>query len=260
MSSWQGMARFWPIVNRVIREADVILLVLDARLVAKTRHMEIENKVAGAGKRIIYVINKCDLIEDRKLEAVAKKLRPSVFVSATTHHGVTKLRNAILRVGRPVAEGKDVLVGVLGYPNVGKSSVINMLRGRGSASVSSTAGHTRGIQKVRASTGIMMLDTPGVIPYREGGEEGADTNLAIMGSRNPQSLKDPQRVASTIITELEGKVEEFYGVERDLNIDKEELIEKIALKRGRLLKGGEPDTLTMARTIIRDWQKGKIKK
>lgn len=253
------MARFWPIVNRVIREADVILLILDARFVAKTRHVEIENKVAGAGKRIIYVINKCDLIEDLEIEAMAKKLRPIVFVSATTHHGVTKLRNAILRVGRPVAEGKDVIVGVLGYPNVGKSSVVNMLRGKGSASVSSTAGHTRGIQKVRASTGIMMLDTPGVIPYNEGAKEGADMDLAVIGSKNPQSLKDPQLVASAIITELDGNAEEFYGVERDLSMDKEELIEKIALKRGRLLKGGKPDIMTMARTIIRDWQKGKIR-
>lgn len=254
------MARFWPIVNRVIHEADVILLVLDARLVAKTRHVEIENKVATAGKRIIYVINKCDLIENTKLEAMAKQLRPSVFVSATTHHGVTKLRSAILAVGKPIAAGRDVIVGVLGFPNVGKSSIINMLRGKGSASVSSTAGHTKGIQKVRASTGIMMLDTPGVIPYNEGSKEGADSNLAIIGSKNVQQLKDPEKIAAIIILDLEGKVEEHYGVVREAGEDEEDIIEKIALKRGRLLKMGIPDTKTMAKTIIMDWQKGKMKK
>lgn len=253
------MEPFWPIVNRVIRDADVILLVLDARLVAKTRHVEIENKVAKAGKRLIYVINKCDLIDGMALEAMGMQLRPSVFVSATTHHGVTKLRQAIMRVGKPIAKGKEVIVGVVGYPNVGKSAVINMLCGKGAASVSSSAGHTRGIQKVRAGSGIMLLDTPGVIPYQDDGKKRAEGDLALIGSKNAQQLADPEQIAMELILGLGGQVEMFYGVPRGAGDDEEDVLARIAIKRGKLLKGGKPDMLTMAKIIIRDWQDGKIR-
>ena len=62
------MASFWNIVNKVIRESDILLEVLDARMVKETRNKEIEDKVKKSGKILIYVINKCDLVEKPTLE------------------------------------------------------------------------------------------------------------------------------------------------------------------------------------------------
>ena len=90
------MANFWQLVNKVIREADVLLLLLDARLVEKTRNMEIEDKVRKAGKVLIYVITKSDLVDKQDVEKYKKTLKPCVFVSAVKHHGTTILRERIL--------------------------------------------------------------------------------------------------------------------------------------------------------------------
>ena len=53
---------FWKTVNQLIREADIILEILDSRFVDETRNIEIEDKIKRAGKQLIFVINKCDLV------------------------------------------------------------------------------------------------------------------------------------------------------------------------------------------------------
>jgi len=106
----------------------------------------------------------------------------------------------------------------------------------------------------------MLLDTPGVIPYPEGEAKRTEGDLAMIGSKNVQKLQDPEQIAMEIILGFEGQVEEFYGVTRDAGEDEEDVLAKIALKRQRLLKGGKPDTLTMAKILIKDWQEGRIKK
>ena len=76
------MANFLKIVNQVIRDSDIILEVLDERFVEKTRNIEIENKVKKEGKQLIYVINKCDLVDRIALEKKYKKnLFPCVYVT-----------------------------------------------------------------------------------------------------------------------------------------------------------------------------------
>ena len=74
------MTSYWKIVNDVIVKADLLLIVLDARFVESTRNKEVESKVASAGKPIIYVITKCDLVDKETLEGSKKKLSPCVFV------------------------------------------------------------------------------------------------------------------------------------------------------------------------------------
>ena len=154
---------FWRVVKKVIDESDILLLVMDSRMVAESRNHEIEVKVAAAHKPLIYVINKADLVEKESLEKWKKVLKPCVFISATMHLGGSYLREEIQKHA-PSGEFK---VGVLGYPNTGKSSIINALKGRSSASVSSQSGHTKGEQKLRAGGKIILLDTPGVIPFGE---------------------------------------------------------------------------------------------
>ena len=76
------MPSFWGLVNRVIREADVLLLLLDARLVNETRNLEIESKVRQKGKPLIYVVTKCDLVGKAHAEKWKSILNPCVFISA----------------------------------------------------------------------------------------------------------------------------------------------------------------------------------
>jgi hypothetical protein len=247
------MPNFWKIVNNVIEESDVLLEVLDARLPHMTRNSEVEKKVERAGKKLILVLNKADLIGQKHAEQLKKELKeeyPVVFVSSVEHHGTKLLREKILAVG----SREEIIVGVLGYPNTGKSSVINVLKGRKAASTSPLSGHTRAMQKIKVTNRIVMLDTPGVLPFTE----KDDTKHVLIGTTT--DVKDPDMFACEIIKHCdsidEKIITDFYGIRGK---DAYETIEAIAQKRNMLLKKGELDINRAARMIMRDWQTGKIK-
>ena len=241
---------YWKIVNSVIDKSDILLLVLDARMPELTRNTEIESKVKLRNKKIIYVLNKCDLVPKRLLEEHKKVFKPAVFVSSTQHFGTTILRNKILALA-PKNDFKDIRVGVLGYPNTGKSSVINALKGKSSAKASSVSGYTRGVQMIRLDSKIMILDTPGVIPYGEDEE----MKHVLIGTVNPSDLDDPELCAMQVIDNFMETIKQHYGVEGD---DSEQILENIAKKKNKLAKGGVFDTLTTSKIILKDWQQGKI--
>ena len=256
------MANFWNIVKEVIERADIVLEVLDARLVGETRNNEAEMKVEKLGKKIIYIINKCDLVSREYMENFSKikemkDVRPFVFVSSTKRLGSKKLRDQIMiEATRMKHDFPMIRVGVIGYPNTGKSSVINMLKGRKSAPTSSYSGFTKGIQEVKASKKITLFDSPGVIPFMEKDE----VKHSLIGSRNPQKIKDPEIVFYSLNSHLKYRglsLARYYGAEE--GADEEETLENIAIKKRMLKKGGKADTERVARGIIDDWQKGKIR-
>jgi ribosome biogenesis GTPase A len=244
------MKSFWSVANQIIKESDVILEVLDARFIDETRNYEIEKKVRQLNKKIIYVINKSDLVPKEELTGVKKELVPSVFISATKHMGTLILRKMILKVG----DKPQIRVGVLGYPNTGKSSLINALKGRKSAPTSPLSGFTKGKQWIRIDKRIMMIDSPGVVPFGEKEE----LKHVLIATTDYSSAKEPDLLAMDLIKIYKGRIERHYGV--NLGKDPGQTLEKIALKNRKLKKGGVADVETMARIIIKDWQAGKIKK
>jgi ribosome biogenesis GTPase A len=239
---------YWDLVYEVIHKADIILEILDARIIDETRNKAIEYKIQKLNKPIIFVINKCDLVHKELLESKKKELEHCVYVSSKDRAGTTILKNKILALGKK----EKIHVGVVGYPNTGKSSIINALAGASKASTSSQAGHTKGIQLVKASNRIYLLDTPGVIPFNENDA----TQLAIICSKNPQKVKDADVAAVRLIEKFDGIIERFYGIEKQK--DTEKTLELIAEKMNKRIKGGEFDIEAAARQILYDWQKGKI--
>jgi len=243
------MKNFWKVVNEVIEESDLLLLVLDARLIDETRNQEIEDKVKKANKKLIYVINKSDLVPKPYLEKQKKRFKKAVFISSIKKQGTTILLHKIMEMGKK----DEIVVGVLGYPNVGKSSVTNALKGKASAPTSAQSGHTKGKQLLRVNKRVLILDTPGVLPYKEKDE----IKHALMASIDPSRVKDPEYVVMHIIRSHKGLLERYFKVEPHRSASK--VLERITMKRNVLIKGGEPDIDRMARTILRLWQKGKIK-
>ena len=246
------MPQFWKVVNDVIKDADVLLLLLDARLIYETMNAEIENKVRKAGKPLIYVITKSDLADKNVIEKWKRQIKPCVFVSAKEYHGLKMLRNRILIEGKRNLVDK-VTVGVLGYPNVGKSSLINSMRGRKSAPTSILSGYTKGLQKIKSDNKITFLDTPGVIPYQEKDE----VKHSLIGTIDFTKTREPDMIVMELMGKFPGKIEAFYDVAQDE--DPELTIEHIAMKNNVLKKGGKLDIMRMSRMILKDWQKGVIK-
>ena len=122
------VSNFWQMVNKVIHQADILLEVVDARMITETRNLEIEERIHKLDKKLILVVNKADLVGLEILKKKKAQLRKEgmdcIFLSARKHLGNTILKRRIMRF----AEG-DTRIGVLGYPNTGKSSVINVLKG-----------------------------------------------------------------------------------------------------------------------------------
>ncbi len=243
------MVNFWKVVDSVIYEADVILMVVDARMIEQTRNLEIEQKVSAAGKELITVINKADLVDKNLLEPYKQKLHPCTFVSAQKFFGMTKLRHLILRYGK----GDQIVVGVVGYPNTGKSSVINALKGRSSAGVSPKSGFTTGRQEIKVDNKIRIIDTPGVLAQSD---EKTNEILTITASRT--EVKDPDIAAYKLIEIHRSKIIDHYNL-FDQGEDEEAILEQIAMRLNKKLKGGKPDSLTAAKMLLQEWQKGKIR-
>ncbi len=247
------MSSFWKIVNEVILKSDVILIVLDARFVESTRNAKIDSKIARTKKPIIHVITKCDLVNKDLLEKYKQILYPCVFVSSTKFHGVKMLKERIYQEGsKRQLQNNEIIVGVLGYPNTGKSSLINAMTGTNAASTSKLSGWTKAMKMIRASKGLVFLDTPGVMSIHKNNI----IKQTITGSIDFSKTKDLDIAVASIIDSNPYLIESFYNVSK--HKDPEETVKEIAIKYKMLQKGNKPDVNRAYRLILTDWQEGKI--
>ncbi len=251
------------LAQEVIRISDVILQVLDARFLEETRNPELEKMVKDMGKILVNVLNKVDLVDLRELREnqILVGLEPYVLFSSSKRIGLGKLRERIkISVKKFIGKHNKAHVGVIGYPNTGKSSLINSLSGRSKSGTAAEAGFTKGIQKIRFSKDILILDTPGVIPDKENSRK-YDRHLkkhTMIGAQTYNKVRDPDLIVNEIMQKDPELLEDFYGIES--KGDSEVFLEKLGKRRNFLKKGGAVDIDRAARVVLKDWQEGKIVK
>ena len=247
---------FWPIVRKVVNESDVVLEIMDARMPKISRNEEVEKLVKFHKKILIKVYTKIDLVSKDYLDFLRGKEKDSIFVSGAKNIGMKKLKEKILIFSKRLGISEPI-VGIVGYPNVGKSAIINALAKRARAKVSNRAGTTRGIQWVNAGS-LRILDSPGVVPWSDD-----EVILGIMGAKHPERLKDPEAVVIKIIKFFldygKKNLEEFYKVDIEGKIDEYDILLEIGRARGFLLKGNRVDENRTIFQIIRDWRDGKLR-
>ncbi len=241
---------FREIVRKIVSKSDLVVEILDARDPAGTRNAELEKLVAKYRKAFAIVVNKADLVRD----ADNIKIRGACVLSSRNRESAKILKEFLLgKLPRTPAR-----VAIVGYPNVGKSTIINMLKGRRSASVAPIPGHTRGTQWIRIDEDILLLDSPGIIPSYEKDEAA----LAKKGAIEADHLKDPEYAARAIIETITRKdpavLGRFYDIKISASDTPQGILERIAVRRGRILRGGVADILSVSKSIIRDRYKGKI--
>lgn len=253
---------FPKIAREVIRISDVLLEVLDARFIEKTRNKAIEQEIKKQNKILIYVINKVDLVDINNLKKELEQTDVSSYalISCKVKIGKKNLLEKIKIEVKRLKLIKRAHVGIIGYPNTGKSSLINFLSGRSSTGTSAESGYTKGIQKIRINQDICLLDTPGVIP------EGENSNInradlvkhTEISVRTYDKVKNPEFVVVSLMKSYPNIIESFYNIDAKGNA--EMLLEELGRKKHFLLKGNEVDIDRTARLIIKDWQKGDIRK
>jgi len=195
---------FWPVVKRVVKDSDVVLIILDARMSELSRNRILLKMIRFHRKKYIYVFNKIDLVSESHLRKLRKDYEDAYFVSGSKNIGLKKLKTE-LQIRSKKAK-KEVIIGVVGYPNVGKSAVINALAKRAKAKVARAAGTTKGLQLIKAGS-LKVLDSPGVVPF-----EDNEVKLGILGAKNPEKIKNIKKVVFALIrTFIEGNRKSTAG-------------------------------------------------
>jgi len=153
---------FMKHVNYVLKTSDIILEIVNSQTPKLSRVPFVERYVKKTNKRLIIVINKADIVPEDILKDIKSQFElefPTVYVSAKTRKGSRTLRRVIKQYS---PEKNKIYIGVVGYPNTGKSSIINMLVGRYRSRTSSYAGFTRGMQIIKLSNKYYIIDSPGI--------------------------------------------------------------------------------------------------
>lgn len=247
---------FWPVVKYVIKNSDVVLEILDARMPELSRNKTLEKMCQTHGVKLIRVFTKIDIVSEHYKTKLREDYPEAFFVSGTQNIGLKKLKEHLMIYAK--RQGIEFLrVGVAGYPNTGKSAMINALAHRERAKVSPMAGTTRGVQFIRAGN-LRILDSPGVIPMKD-----KESTLGVMGAKNPEKLKNLHRVVFMLIKNFidrdKAALEKNYDIKIEALDDEYTVLEKIAKKRAFLKKGGEMDENRALFGVMRDWQKGKLR-
>ncbi|MFX1514396.1 MAG: GTPase, partial [Promethearchaeota archaeon] len=239
-------------VFRVIAESDISIEVLDSRFPYQTRSAKVESFVSREKKSLILCMNKCDLVPLRVLYKWKKKLSksyPTVFFSARHRHGSRILRKTISRYGK---QNNDVFCCLFGLPNTGKSSISNILKGRHAAPTSPIPGYTKSLQFLRIGPQLLFIDTPGIIPSNE-----FEPELQVfLGTIPVTKLEDPITSLQIVLNRMKHFYTKgflnFYKLDT-FPQDIESVLETLAKKRGRLLKGGIADGEGMARIMLKEF-------
>lgn len=247
---------FWPLIKRVIKDSDILLEITDARMPDISRNTKLESMVKYYKKDFFVVFNKIDLISEEELRKLEEKNPDAFFVSGVKNIGLKKVKVALLIYAKRNGI-EDLKIGIVGYPNMGKSAVINALIHRASTKVSSVAGTTKGIQWIKEGK-LSILDSPGVVPF-----DDREATLGLMGAKNPEKMVKLHHVVFELIKNLVAKnkssFEKAFGIKIEEGDDEYEILLKIGRKRGFLQRGGIVDENRTLYQIVRDWQAGKFK-
>ena len=260
---------------------DVVVEILDARIPISSKNLDIEEYIKAKDKLII--LNKYDLADEKQnhkwISEFKKEGIEAVLVNSNNGEGINNAIKKIEEIYNKKQEkydnkgriGKSIRVMIIGIPNVGKSSFINRISKRNSATVGNRPGVTRQKQWIKINKDIELLDTPGVLWPKFESEEVA-LNLAYTGTIKDDILQTIEvgfSLLKILVFKHRDKLEARFKLDKEvvdeiLSTDLEEnekvleIMHLIGKKRGAIISGGNIDEEKTAKIILDDFRIGKI--
>ena len=268
------MAKARRMIEESLKQVDMAVELVDARIPVSSRNPEIAPMLAKANRPGMIILNKSDLADPSENEKWLARYRkegiPAILFNAKAAGARSgaeftgAVRAAFAdKIEKNTARGmagKAIRIMVLGIPNVGKSTVINNICGSRRAKAEDRPGVTRGKQWISAG-GLDILDTPGILWPRIEDRTTAE-KLAVTGAIRDEIL-DTEDLAACLIRVLResrysGLLSSRYKLPDELPEDVYDLMRMIGRKRGFIVLGGEVDTERTAAIILDEFRGGKI--
>ncbi|MBQ9792580.1 MAG: ribosome biogenesis GTPase YlqF [Clostridia bacterium] len=258
-------------MEKEIKNVDLIFYCLDARAPLSCLNPKLSN--LAKNKKIIYVLNKSDLVDERSLDKFKKMLTTTNSIAININSVESNSTKILYDKAKLLLKDKfeqskakglsySIKAMVVGVPNVGKSTLINNFCKKAKTTTGNKPGVTKGKQWVAVDDCLVLLDTPGTLwPSFE--NEKTAKNLAYIGSIKDNVL-DITDLAFYFIKDLvklnKKALEDRYEISINENQEIIEIFDEICLKRKCLLKQGELDYDRCATLILDDFRKGRLGK
>lgn len=254
-----------------LKRVDVVLEVRDARIPLATHHPQVAQWVGSKAR--VLVLNRVDMILPQAQQLWVKWFKAQgeepYFTDAQHGKGVAAVAQAVRSAGVEINQRRrdrgmlprPVRAVVIGFPNVGKSALINRLLGRRVVESAARPGVTRQLRWIRISEQLELLDAPGVIPARLDDQDAA-YKLAICDDIGDASY-DNQRVAAVLVDLLkhlnataadllpENPLQSRYGFD-PTPVTGEDYLHALAEQRH------QGDVERTARQLLTDFRKGLL--
>ena len=252
-----------------IKLIDLVIELIDARIPIASRNPEIDK--LGKNKARLILMSKSDLADAAVNSAWIAYYKtqgiPAILIDSRKGSGLKEIQEAVNvackeKIERDRKRGiinRPVRAMVAGIPNVGKSTFINAYAGKACTKTGNKPGVTKGKQWIRLNKNLELLDTPGVLwPKFE--DEMVGLHLAMIGSINDEILQTEElavQILDFMRKNYSQRIQERYQVEiADDNADMFSVLGEIAIKRGCLKKGGEPDLEKAAGIVMDEFRSG----
>jgi ribosome biogenesis GTPase A len=247
-----------------LKKVDVVLEVRDARIPLTTTHPQVNQWVGDKGR--VLVLNRVDMISPQAKQAWVKWFQAQgqepYYTDAQRGKGIPAVVQAAQAAGEAMNQRRrdrgmlprPVRAVVIGFPNVGKSALINRLLNRRVVDSARRAGVTRQLRWVRISDQIELLDAPGVLPSKLE-DQTAALKLAICDDIGEAGY-DNQRVAAQFVTLLQelaqtAALQTRYGLAAEA-ISGEDFLHTLAAQKY------QDNVERVARLLLTDFRKGSL--
>ena len=255
-------------VEEKLKIIDVIIELFDARAPLSSINENLEK--ATKHKKKVYVFTKSDLADQKQTELWRKHfISEDIDVIATNlndKNAYNLISNAVIKLGKAkwakeMARGmkpQPIRTMVIGVPNVGKSSLINLLTKRKVAGVQNKPGYTRGEQWIRVNKDFLLLDTPGILPMSYEDKEKA-TKLALVGSIREDILPNSDLV-DYLLSFLKEKYPNALKERFDIKTitDRKTVTELIADRRKLMRANNQLDLEKAEALLLKEFKDGLL--